>query len=245
MKILITAGNTQVPIDRVRCITSVFSGRTGTGLALHALERGHDVTLLTSHPELLENHGEDCEWLAFRTFADLEILMEQQIAHRPFAAVICCAAVSDFCVAGAFAPVPGTQFKPENGTWSAAQGSPALVERTGGKISSGEPELWLRLTPAPKLIDRIRGDWGFRGQLVKFKLEADLNSERLREIAEQSRLHSGADWMVANLYDGSLSSFHLGPLPGPVPCYAVVPRGELPARLFELLEAKHRERTHD
>ena len=30
MKILVTAGNTQVPIDRVRCITNIFSGRTGT-----------------------------------------------------------------------------------------------------------------------------------------------------------------------------------------------------------------------
>ena len=32
MKILVTAGNTQTPIDQVRCITNVFSGRTGARL---------------------------------------------------------------------------------------------------------------------------------------------------------------------------------------------------------------------
>ena len=29
MNLLVTAGNTQAPIDRVRCVTNVFSGRTG------------------------------------------------------------------------------------------------------------------------------------------------------------------------------------------------------------------------
>src|SRR5438034_5962598 len=46
MRILVTAGNTLVPIDRVRCITNIFTGRTGARIALHAQERGHDVTLL-------------------------------------------------------------------------------------------------------------------------------------------------------------------------------------------------------
>ena len=51
MKLLVTAGNTLVPIDSVRGITNVFTGRTGAGIALHAYRRGHHVTLLTSHPE--------------------------------------------------------------------------------------------------------------------------------------------------------------------------------------------------
>jgi hypothetical protein len=51
VKILVTAGNTQTDIDRVRCITNVFSGRTGAQIAAEAFERGHAVSLLTSHPE--------------------------------------------------------------------------------------------------------------------------------------------------------------------------------------------------
>ena len=51
MNVLVTAGNTLAPIDRVRGLTNVFTGRTGAGIALAAHERGHAVTLLTSHPE--------------------------------------------------------------------------------------------------------------------------------------------------------------------------------------------------
>ena len=47
LNVLVTAGNTQTPLDRVRAITNIFSGRTGTRIALEAHRRGHRVTLLT------------------------------------------------------------------------------------------------------------------------------------------------------------------------------------------------------
>ena len=53
LRVLVTAGNTQTPIDRVRCLTNVFTGRTGGRLALEAFDRGHEVTLLTSHPSVI------------------------------------------------------------------------------------------------------------------------------------------------------------------------------------------------
>ena len=59
MNLLVTAGNTQAPIDRVRCITNIFTGRTGAHLALTAWQRGHRVTLLTSHPETAANADAD------------------------------------------------------------------------------------------------------------------------------------------------------------------------------------------
>src|SRR5271165_3757491 len=51
MRVLVTAGNTETPIDRVRVITNVFTGRTGAALALSASKRGHHVELMTSRPE--------------------------------------------------------------------------------------------------------------------------------------------------------------------------------------------------
>ena len=51
MRLLVTAGNTLALVDRVRCLTNVFTGRTGAAIALCAHQRGHAVTLLTSHPE--------------------------------------------------------------------------------------------------------------------------------------------------------------------------------------------------
>ena len=55
MRILVTAGNTQAPVDRVRCLTNIFSGRTGTRIALEARQHGHTVGLLTSHPEVVRD----------------------------------------------------------------------------------------------------------------------------------------------------------------------------------------------
>ena len=48
MRLLVTAGNTQVQIDRVRSITNIFTGKTGGRIALVAHAAGHSVTLLTS-----------------------------------------------------------------------------------------------------------------------------------------------------------------------------------------------------
>src|SRR5947209_7119906 len=166
MNILVTAGNTLVPIDRVRCITNVFTGRTGTSIALYCHERGHDVTLLSSHPELVAMlRGNDVprqRWTvdSYRTFVDLRDRLAQSLSSGQFDVLVHCAAVSDYEVAGIYAPDPHTHFRPEDARW---QGSgphaPALVDRSAGKIKSDEPELWLRLIRTPKLIDLVRTDW--------------------------------------------------------------------------------------
>src|SRR5476651_744033 len=113
MRIFVTAGNTQVPIDRVRCITNIFTGRTGAAIALEAYRRGHQVTLATSHPDIIENrHFEAACWQCFpyRTFEELETLMARHIADLKQDAVVHCAAVNDYQAAGIFAPGPDTHF---------------------------------------------------------------------------------------------------------------------------------------
>src|SRR5262245_38027946 len=148
MDILVTAGNTQVPIDRVRCLTNMFTGRTGAAIALAAHGRGHGVTLLTSHPEavtsvagvtVLESSGRrhagnlrNLE--TYRTFDDLQELMARHIGCGQFDAVIHCAAVSDYHAGGIFAPRPGTSFHVDDLTWHAAAGTPALEDRSAGKV---------------------------------------------------------------------------------------------------------------
>src|SRR5260370_13346691 len=128
------AGNTLIPIDRVRCITNVFTGRTGTLIALHAYERGHAVTLLTSHPELIAPNAVDSRlsklaqkelegrvrwaWQTFKTFDDLEAGMQQNVCPGDVDAVIHCAAVSDYRSVGIYAPAPATQFREQEGRWA-------------------------------------------------------------------------------------------------------------------------------
>jgi phosphopantothenate---cysteine ligase (CTP) len=240
MNVLVTAGNTLVEIDRVRCLTNVFTGRTGAAVALEAHARGHTVTLLTSHPEAVASLAEGPApaegWglRRYRTFDDLHRLMAELVRGGGLDAVIHSAAVSDYLAGGIYAPAGHTRFRPEDGRWESDELlGPALLDRGAAKVKSDEPELWLRLVRAPKLIDLVRGAWGFRGVLVKFKLEVGVGDEQLLDVAERSRRHSGADLMVANTLEGSGHYAFVGPLDG---AYQRVGRRELPARLLEAVE---------
>jgi phosphopantothenoylcysteine synthetase/decarboxylase len=233
MNLLVTAGNTQAPIDRVRCITNIFTGRTGAAIAKHAHQRGHTVTLLTSHPEAVSDPPMTAWTLCtYRTFDELRDRMSERVRAGAFDAVVHCAAVSDYVSAGVYAPAPGTHFT-SDGSWQSESGRPTLHDRAAGKVKSDEPELWLRLARAPKLIDMIRGDWGFGGLLVKFKLEVGVDDERLLEIAQRSRIHSAADLMVANTLEGASAYAFIGPVNGR---YERVSRRNLAPRLLDELE---------
>jgi phosphopantothenoylcysteine synthetase/decarboxylase len=248
MNFFVTAGNTQSMIDRVRCVTNVFSGRTGASIARTAWGRGHTVALATSHPEALvefginpHDTGERFTVLPYNTFDDLATLMQNQFRTGAFDVVCHSAAVSDYLPAGTFTPVAGTFFNARTNQWEAQSGPPKLTVQEGGKIKSNEPELWLRLVRAPKLVDRIRQPWGFTGILVKFKLEVGISDQELVEAAEASRLQSAADFMVANTLDGAAHWAFVGPIGDR---YERVPRRELPDRLVLALEDRYQERVH-
>jgi phosphopantothenoylcysteine synthetase/decarboxylase len=262
MRLLVTAGNTLIPIDQVRCITNVFTGRTGTRIALHAHHRGHAVVLLTSHPELVAQLRNAVEFSScsqegpggsdrgtlhvYKTFDDLERRLEECICNGDLDGVIHCAAVSDYRPAGIYTRDEGRGARGEGSETETSSSlaprlSPLAPHQAAGKIKSDEPELWLRLVRTPKLIDRIRNDWQFTGILVKFKLEVDVSEQSLLEIAEVSRRQSGADLMVANALETASTLAYLGPIAG---SYQRVDRNQLPERLLEAVETLQRERKH-
>jgi phosphopantothenate-cysteine ligase/phosphopantothenoylcysteine decarboxylase/phosphopantothenate--cysteine ligase len=214
MNILVTAGNTQTPIDRVRCLTNIFSGRTGASIATRAAERGHAVTLLTSHPETAD--ASRLRVIPYSTFEDLDAAMEREITGGSYQAVIHAAAVNDYLLDGTYAKVDGE-----------------LVDASAGKVKGNHGELWLKFRPAPKIVDRIRRDWHFVGTLVKFKLEVGVSESELLEIAERSRAHSHADWMVANTLEGMRDWAYLGNGPGQ---YRQVARADLADAVIRALE---------
>lgn len=230
MNILVTAGNTQSPIDRVRCITTVFTGRTGTHIALEACRRGHTVTLLTSHSGLAAGPSERLTVRPYQTFEDLKRAMEELVPGNRVEALIHAAAVSDYHVVGTYAPVTGAHFDPMTGAWKNGK----LADVSAGKVKSHHPELWLRLTPTPKLADRVRTAWGFGGTFVKFKLEVGVTDDQLREVAMQSREQSDADYIVANTLDGKDKVAFLGDRAG---AWDRVPRAELAPRLLDRIES--------
>jgi len=248
MNCLVTAGNTVVPIDRVRSLTNHSTGLTGTRIAWHCCQRGHEVTLLTSRPEavasVLANASLPARgWTVqtYHTFQELQEHMERLLGGGSFDVVIHCAAVSDYLAGGIFALGPGTRFRADGGYWQ-SDGStvPTLLDRAAAKVKSDEPELWLRLVRAPKLAECIRGTWSFRGVLVTFKLEVDVSDESLLASAERSRRQLEADLVVANTLAGMDSWAYLGPVQGQ---YERLVRQELAARLLDAVEGLHKEKT--
>jgi phosphopantothenate---cysteine ligase (CTP) len=183
--VLVTAGATTVPIDKVRAITNLFKGRTGTNIALYFAQQGWKVTLITSNPSLLE--GSPIAGISvneYHTYDELLSAMEKCIcAETNYDAIIHSAAVSDYRVEGAY-------------TYQREKGMQPVSSK--GKISGSFEELYLRLLPTRKIVDLIRDPWGYQGYLVKFKLQAAMSDAELLGIAEESRVHSKADMMVAN-----------------------------------------------
>lgn len=203
LKILVTGGRTAVPAgDRVRELTNKFKGRTADQMAIQLCDAGHDVTLLTSSPERADANlltGRLMEGalkrVPFNLFDELMVKMEYAVKNGGFDMIIHSAAVSDYKVQDAFIPVEGPFF-----------GDGRVVVKPlpkAGKMKSSYKRLFLELVPTEKIIDKIRRDWGFKGVLVKFKLEVGLADCELIDIARASRAQSDADMIVANCYEWS------------------------------------------
>jgi len=195
-KVLVTAGNTTVPIDRVRGLTNIFTGKTGTAIAEYFATQGWQVTLLASHPELVkQNQDNPMEVIRFKTYDDLYKTMELQTRHGEFDVIVQSAAISDFSVTGAYQQAG--QIRESDGRFFVE------LEKLdqSGKISSKHPNLWFKTTPTVKIVDQIREPWGFRGLLVKFKLQVNMDDATLVELAQKSLVESRANIIVANTLD--------------------------------------------
>ena len=215
MKILITAGSTQIPIDQVRCISNIFKGRTGTEIAVEAVQRGHKVTLLTSNPDLAYDNDIDrngsyksmaslSNIISYKTYDQLLHDMEFEITKNKYDIIIHSSAVSDYYVEGTY----WMQDEISNCDSIVCDGE-ISAQVLGGridsskKISSDNRELFLRLLPTEKIIDKIRSPWGFKGKLVKFKLQVGIDDDKLIHIAGRSMKNSQADIAVANCLEWS------------------------------------------
>lgn len=178
-RILVTAGPTWVEVDRVRVLTTIFTGATGLAIARHLASEGARVELWMgpARVPITESDRAAVEVVSFRTYDDLAALVKTREVTA-YDAIVHSAAVADY------KPVPAA-----------------------GKIGSGLGELTLVLKPTEKLVDilRVRAP---RSVLVKFKLEVGLTTEELLAVASRSRAHSKAELIVANSYEGMTPDAH-------------------------------------
>jgi phosphopantothenate---cysteine ligase (CTP) len=222
MKVLVTAGNTSVPIDQVREITNIFHGKTGANIALYFSAKGWDVDLLTSNPNMEKaTYGiTGLNVSYYHTFDDLKAMMENMITFGTYDAIIHSAAVSDYTVAGVYTEEEDSdQLEPVD---------------SSTKIGSDFPELYLKMVPTPKLISKIRTDWGFEGKLVMFKLQVGIDDTELIDIATKSMVKNDADYIVANTLEHHNDyAYVISAIPS---VSTKVDRKELPKKLFEELD---------
>ncbi len=93
MRILITVGATEEPIDPVRYITTGSSGRMGKAMAEEALKRGHSVTLVAARTEV--SLPENATIQRVRTARELIIKALEDIADG-FDVLVSTAAIADY-----------------------------------------------------------------------------------------------------------------------------------------------------
>jgi phosphopantothenoylcysteine synthetase/decarboxylase len=176
-RILITSGPTRAHIDAVRYISNRSSGRLGRRIALEALALGARVTHVIG-PQSAAVAPDDVspqEWGRLRTVPVetvvdlLQALQQELTSPERYDALVHAMAVLDY-----------------------------VPEQTRTDKVPGNRKSWeVRFVPTPKVIRQVKV-WSPRTFLVGFKLEADVDEDRLLEIALAAMRASRADLVVAN-----------------------------------------------
>jgi phosphopantothenoylcysteine synthetase/decarboxylase len=167
-RVLITAGPTWAPIDSVRFIGNIASGETGIMLARELARRGAAVTLVLGPGVCARGRLANVTIMRFTFFRELCRILETEVSSGRYDCVVHAAAVCDY--------LPGR-------IWH-------------GKIVSAKTR-YLKLVPAPKLIDSIR-KWDPAVLLIGFKFEPDADRSTLLREAQGLMRRSGAKAVLAN-----------------------------------------------
>ena len=187
MRALITAGGTSEPIDDVRVVTNLSTGRFGARIANALAQRGVDVTLLASqalmsHPEWVDPR---VRRVPYGSFLDLQAALHTHTAEPPDL-LFMAAAVSDY------SPVP-----------------------TEGKIRSHADEMVITMRRNPKLLPTLRERCGPSTFLVGFKLLSGVTRQTLLEVAAAQRDGALLDLTVANDQQSFRDGLHPIAIVGP------------------------------
>ena len=169
-RILITAGPTWAPIDRVRVISNIASGKTGIHLAEVARENNADVTLILG-PVSEDYLGSSVKVKRFHYFDELHSLVKKELKDKNYDIVIHSAAVSDFKTKKVFSD----------------------------KLKSDSKNLKLNLESTVKIVDKIK-KYAPKVFLVIFKLEFNLSKNKMIESARRTIRESRADLAVVNTF---------------------------------------------
>lgn len=180
-RILITAGPTWVPIDSVRVISNIATGKTGILLADKLQHRGAEVTLLLGPAEAGCCLSKKIRLIRFKFFDELKELIKDELKARQYDIVIHSAAVSDY--------------------------RPSITQNK--KIKSGKKSWGIKLIPTVKIIDALkRLDSSLF--TVGFKFEPAARPQFLLASAKRMLERANLDVAVANsIHNGRYKAYIL------------------------------------
>ena len=187
MNILITSGGTSEKIDRVRSITNHSTGQLGKILAETFLDKGDQVTLVTSPKAVRPAAHPNLTIVQIENVAELLETLEPLVHTHDV--LIHAMAVSDYT------PVYMTGME----AVAASHDMTEFLNKTNSesKISSQDDVQVLFLKKTPKIISLVK-NWNPDIRLIGFKLLVDASDEELLKTAQASLIKNQAEIIVAN-----------------------------------------------
>jgi len=168
LKVLITSGPTREHIDPVRFITNPSTGKMGVALAVEAMQRGADVTLIYGKGTTADIPM-NMKTLEIISTEELNENIDKLLRNDKYDIFICAAAISDYT------PID-------------------IVEH---KIASKQPGLDLKLKPTEKCIEIARAA-DPDVFLIPFKAEHNVSPEKLIDCAHKRLLDTNSNLICAN-----------------------------------------------
>jgi len=170
MRAIVTAGGTSEPIDDVRVVTNLSTGRFGASLATALADRGVDVVLIASKALCQRPHELDprVRVVPFGSTVELQAALWAETETAPDL-LFMAAAVSDY------AP-----------------------DAFDGKIRSTQDTLSITMGKTPKILPTLRRRCGDATRICGFKLLSGVPSEELLEVARQQITKAQTDLCLAN-----------------------------------------------
>jgi len=176
IRVLITSGGTQEPIDGVRHIGNMSSGRTGTVIASALLTSGVDVTFFHAKDSIIPNAAKLVE---FTSFDSLCSKLEMELSSNSYDCIIHLAAISDFSV---------DYLKDDKGN---------IVDRNEKLSSSINYSIHLKKNP--KIISMLKGFSKNKNiRIIAFKLTNTESQQKQQEQIQKVFINEGVDFVVHN-----------------------------------------------
>ncbi len=194
-KIVVSAGGTQEPIDAVRVITNLSTGKLGHTLAKFAAFYGADVTLITTKDDLYEGIQ---KVIQVRTVEEMKVALMEQMKDTDI--VIMAAAVSDF--------------KPEFSAQKLTRSGPATLQLTATS------DILFEIGQAFPHIFKV----GFclETENLEAKAKEKMDRKKVEMIVANTPTDIGSGTRTLTIYTKTGKSKRLEALPLPETCYELL-----------------------